>query len=72
MPMSLIEGGCPKRVLLGADAGRASHQRVHGGGVGIYYDPTVFVPRHCGVAWGASPRVGYSSLVSVEAFSCGG
>jgi hypothetical protein len=65
-------GRLPKRVLLGVDAGRASYQKVYGDGGGIDHDLTVFVPRYGGVAWGASPRVGYCSLVSVEAFSSGG
>jgi phosphotriesterase-related protein len=42
---AMIEAGYQKHVLLGVDAGRASYQKAYGGGVGIDYDLTVFVPR---------------------------
>ncbi len=42
---SMIEAGYQKHLLLGVDAGRSSYQKAYGGGVGIDYDLTVFMPR---------------------------
>jgi phosphotriesterase-related protein len=41
----LVRAGYQKQLLLSMDAGRASYQKAYGGGVGIDYMLTVFVPR---------------------------
>jgi phosphotriesterase-related protein len=41
----MVEAGYQKHLLLGVDAGRSSYQKAYGGGVGIDYDLTVFLPR---------------------------
>jgi predicted metal-dependent phosphotriesterase family hydrolase len=41
----MIKAGYGKHIVLGVDAGRASYQKVYGGGVGIDYDVKVFLPR---------------------------
>lgn len=40
-----VEAGYQKQILLCMDAGRASYQKAYGGGYGIDYMFTVFVPR---------------------------
>jgi predicted metal-dependent phosphotriesterase family hydrolase len=41
----MLDAGFQKQICLGVDAGRSSYQKAYGGGVGIDYDLTVFVPR---------------------------
>jgi phosphotriesterase-related protein len=42
---AMVEAGYQKHLLLGVDAGRSSYQKAYGGGVGIDYDLSVFMPR---------------------------
>ena len=41
----MIDSGYQSQIVLGVDAGHASYQKAYGGGAGIDYDVSVFIPR---------------------------
>jgi 5-phospho-D-xylono-1,4-lactonase len=43
----MVDSGYQRQIVLGVDAGHASYQKAYGGGAGIDYDVSVFIPRMC-------------------------